>query len=95
MEEKCTKPVEEIKWVDQWWCDETTVNIKHNKTMPQCHNVTKQNCVTKWEMDDQARVIKFLCTLHMQLTGVRTLAADISLSEDCRFTKSDFMNMKF
>ena len=65
MEEKCTKPVEEIKWVDQWWCDETTVNIKHNKTMPQCHNVTKQNCVTKWEMDDQARMIKYHLPIAM------------------------------
>ena len=65
MEEKCTKPVEEIKWVDQWWCDETTIEINHTKTMPQCHNVTKQNCVTKWEMDDQARMIKYYLPIAM------------------------------
>merc|ERR1712121_364171 len=25
--------------------------VKHTKQMPKCHNVTKQNCVTKWETD--------------------------------------------
>ena len=59
VEEKCTKPVEDIKWADQWWCDDNTTTVEHPKVMPQCKNVTKQNCVTKWEMDDQARMIKF------------------------------------
>jgi len=53
VEEKCTKPVEEIKWADQWWCDERPNTTTHFKEMPVCKNVTKQNCVTKWEMDDQ------------------------------------------
>lgn len=53
VEEKCTKPAEEIRWADQWWCEESHEFINHTKTMPQCHNVTKQNCVSKWEMDDQ------------------------------------------
>ena len=56
MEETCTKPVEDIKWVEQWWCDDNPTTIQINKTMPVCHNVTKQNCVTKWEMDEQASI---------------------------------------
>ncbi len=32
-------------------CNETTEKIKHTKMMPECRNVTKQNCVTNWETD--------------------------------------------
>ena len=32
-------------------CKEGTDIIQHTKMMPECKNVTKQNCVTKWETD--------------------------------------------
>ena len=92
VEEKCTKPVEDIQWADQWWCDETEDTTTHFKEMPVCHNVTKQNCVTKWEMDDQARMIKFLYVLHLQSAGRSKDSGNVSqliclLHIDCNFTK--------
>ena len=34
-----------------WDCIHGHGNQTHVKMMPQCKNVTKQNCVTKWETD--------------------------------------------
>lgn len=33
-------------------CNESTGFQQHTKMMPECKNVTKQNCVTKWETDE-------------------------------------------
>ena len=52
----CTKPEVETKYADQYWCDEGTRNEIHIKKVPQCKEVTKQNCVTKWEMDEEVSV---------------------------------------
>lgn len=41
--------------------------VKHKKMLPECQNVTKQNCVTKWVYDDNkqpASVIN-LCTFYL------------------------------
>jgi hypothetical protein len=32
-------------------CEQKTDVVKHSKLMPECRNVTKQNCITKWETD--------------------------------------------
>ena len=32
-------------------CTAGTDIVKHTKLMPECRNVTKQNCITKWETD--------------------------------------------
>ena len=41
-------------WVDEKLpvqeCVETTKTEMHIKKKSECHNVTKQNCVTKWEV---------------------------------------------
>ena len=31
--------------------------VKHNKYFPECKNVTKQNCVTKWETDENGKQV--------------------------------------
>lgn len=31
--------------------------VKHTKMMPDCYNVTKQNCITKWEEDENGKKV--------------------------------------
>ena len=31
--------------------------VKHTKMMPECRNVTKQNCITKWETDEDGKQV--------------------------------------
>ena len=31
--------------------------VKHTKMMPECRNVTKQNCITKWETDADGKQV--------------------------------------
>ena len=31
--------------------------VKHTKMMPECRNVTKQNCITKWETDANGKQV--------------------------------------
>ena len=38
-------------------CSEEVGTIKHTKMMPQCKNVTKQHCVTKWKTDKEGKQI--------------------------------------
>ena len=38
-------------------CEQTTDVVKHTKLMPECHNVTKQNCITKWETDANGKQV--------------------------------------
>lgn len=42
--------------VDIQECKEITVNIPHIKKVPVCKNVTKQNCVTNWEVVNGQKV---------------------------------------
>merc|ERR1712088_842156 len=42
--------------VDIQECKEITVNIPHIKKVPVCRNVTKQNCVTNWEVVNGQKV---------------------------------------
>ena len=39
-------------------CYEGKKTIPHKKHFPECHNVTKQNCVTLWETDDDGEQVK-------------------------------------
>ena len=38
-------------------CSTGTDVVKHNKLMPECRNVTKQNCITKWETDANGKQV--------------------------------------
>ena len=38
-------------------CEETTGFHDHIKQVPVCRNVTKQNCVTKWEVDSKGKKV--------------------------------------
>ena len=46
------KPYEKIE------CQEGMDTVKHQKMMPECRNVTKQNCVTKWETDENGNQVR-------------------------------------
>jgi len=38
-------------------CTTGTDIVKHTKLMPECHEVTKQNCITKWETDENGKQV--------------------------------------
>merc|ERR1712183_291409 len=38
-------------------CQEAMDVVQHNKMMPECRNVTKQNCITKWETDEDGNQV--------------------------------------
>ena len=47
-------------------CQEAMDVVQHTKMMPECKNVTKQNCITKWETDEdgnQASNFNFLFSI--------------------------------
>ena len=39
-------------------CTEGMDVVQHTKMMPECRNVTKQNCITKWETDDDGNQVR-------------------------------------
>jgi len=45
------KPYDKIE------CEEGMKSVPHQKMMPECRNVTKQNCVTKWETDENGNQV--------------------------------------
>ena len=40
-------------------CTEGMKTIQHEKMMPNCVNVTKQNCITLWETDAEGKQVSF------------------------------------
>ena len=38
-------------------CREGWDIVKHTKMMPECRNVTKQNCITKWDTDENGKQV--------------------------------------
>ena len=38
-------------------CKQGTKTVPHIKMVPQCRNVTKQNCVTNWETDQYGKQV--------------------------------------
>jgi len=38
-------------------CKEGMDTVQHTKMMPECRNVTKQNCITKWEEDENGNQV--------------------------------------
>ena len=39
-------------------CTQTKKEIPHKKLLPECRNVTKQNCVTNWETDSYGNQVR-------------------------------------
>ena len=54
-------PYRSYKMVDKEYnkktCTEGMKTVQHTKMMPECKNVTKQNCVTKWETDENGNQV--------------------------------------
>ena len=42
-------------------CIQNKKEIPHKKLLPECRNVTKQNCVTNWETDSYGNQVKYFC----------------------------------
>ena len=61
-------------------CIQNKKEIPHKKLLPECRNVTKQNCVTNWETDSYGNQVKYFCQgfaeyylhcrLHVQMCTV-------------------------
>ena len=41
-------------------CTQSKKEIPHKKLLPECRNVTKQNCVTNWETDSYGNQVGFM-----------------------------------
>merc|ERR1719328_3961 len=58
MEETPYKSFETItKQFQKKTCKEGMDVVQHTKMMPECRNVTKQNCITKWETDENGNQV--------------------------------------
>merc|ERR1712018_411108 len=58
MEETPYKSFETItKQFPKKVCKEGMDVVQHTKMMPECRNVTKQNCITKWETDENGNQV--------------------------------------
>lgn len=44
-------------------CSEGMDTVQHTKMMPECRNVTKQNCITKWETDDEGNQVSSVVSI--------------------------------
>ena len=52
-------------------CSEGMDVVQHTKMMPECRNVTKQNCISKFETDEngnQASDLAFFATVFLTTT---------------------------
>ena len=48
-------------------CYQGKKTIPHKKLFPECRNVTKQNCVTLWETDDNGQqVVTIIFRCHLK-----------------------------
>lgn len=62
----CTMSMEEVPYksydmvmgtYNSKTCTESTEIVQHTKTAPDCRNVTRQNCITKWEIDSNGKKV--------------------------------------
>ena len=53
----CEEVVADPKNKPKYECANGTKLVQHLKKMPFCVNVTKQNCVSKWEVDPQVGAV--------------------------------------
>ena len=54
-------------------CYQGRKTIPHKKQFPECKNVTKQNCVTLWETDENGEQVR----LDLSVTVVSMLLSDL------------------
>ena len=48
-------------------CTEGMDTVQHTKMMPECRNVTKQNCITKWEEDENGNQVSVTSYSNLKL----------------------------
>jgi len=51
---KCTPVFHDYDYYD---CEEIKENVKHKKKLPECKTVTKDNCVTEWDHDENGNKV--------------------------------------
>ena len=64
-------------------CKPIQMNVTHTKTKIACHNVTKQNCVTKWKIENGEKVsnstIDLFCFISKSTLNILSLVCN-----DCK-----------
>ena len=48
-------------------CIQNKKEIPHKKLLPECRNVTKQNCVTNWETDSYGNQVKHVANIFVKV----------------------------
>ena len=57
IEQGCTQVWTTIWYMINIECTQGKKTIPHTKLLPECRNVTKQNCVTLWETDADGKQV--------------------------------------
>ena len=52
---KCEPTYKDFQYKD---CQEENYSVKHKKKLPKCREVTKDNCVTDWDIDENGNKVK-------------------------------------
>ena len=55
------------KWYVEKKCWPTYKVIKHDKLMPKCRNITKQNCVTLWKTGPNGEQVQFIMGVYVTM----------------------------
>ena len=64
-------------------CYEGRKNVPHKKLFPECRNVTKQNCVTLWETDENGEQVRKYFNTFTKIFYVKNFAQIWSGTEQC------------
>ena len=64
-------------------CYEGRKNVPHKKLFPECRNVTKQNCVTLWETDENGEQVGKYLNTFTKIFYTQNFAQIWSGTEQC------------
>ena len=64
-------------------CYEGRKNVPHKKLFPECRNVTKQNCVTLWETDENGEQVGKYLNTFTKIFYAQNFAQIWSGTEQC------------
>ena len=64
-------------------CYEGRKNVPHKKLFPECRNVTKQNCVTLWETDENGEQVRKYFNTFTKIFYTQNFAQIWSGTEQC------------
>lgn len=53
-----------------WVCEEHTRIIQHEKLLPVCKKVTKENCITIWKADKNGNPVSVYSFMFLELSSL-------------------------